>query len=205
MLCLFFITFQLQAQDERDFRSLFSGQEKKATDTIERLRAKFQQASPLYQIDLTEDNRNESVVIEKRDGEDWIHLFDWRQKLVFSEKLDVKGVDSKIYRLRKRRISKSAVVLLLYYYEGFTKYLRTNANARFYLITIQDNDLSKITMTKGPAFWVEYRDKDRTYIRRRYQEYFSDVNQDGSKEFIVKYGKIVDILSYKGEGEWMRL
>ena len=40
-------------QDERNFRSLFSGQEQKAVETIDRLGAKFQQASPLYQIDFT--------------------------------------------------------------------------------------------------------------------------------------------------------
>lgn len=196
--------FCAEAQDERFVRDLFAGDVLRTTDEAEEVKAyHFRVQSPLYQVDLTGDYRNESLVIEKRDGEDWIHIHDYHLKRVFSYRLLATASGSSLYRMRLIQLSEKTRLLLLYFFEGANEYLKKRSTARFYFLTIDGADLGTISVTRGPAFWDELQEgRDRIY-RRRYQMDALDLNQDGTKELVYSYEHIRSVFTYQGSGKWL--
>lgn len=194
------------AQDERFFRKLFSGdllrkEEKKFKGEVD-----FRVASPFYKVDINTDGRVESLVTEKRDGQDWIHVHDFQNKRVFSGELEPMGMNSWLYKVSLRRIASGAKVLILHFYEGETEYLEFRANVRLYFLTIEKDDLSTFSLSKGPVVWDEHESfKGRHYHQRRYEIGLQDFNKDGIKEISVKYHLISWIYFYKSPGKWIEL
>jgi hypothetical protein len=200
-LSLFLLTFSsVQAQDERYFRKLFTG-ELTESGPKEKL-YKWQVSTPLYKLDLNGDKKDESIVVSKKDGEDWIELFDHLGTNFFSGKLQAKGDDSSLFKIQLITLSEKTKVLVLHYYEGITKYKEFNGSGKIYLITFEDNKFDSIQMTEGLSFWIERALINERYFKREYYVEALDLNLDGTKEIRVRFNSIKRVLFYKGKGNW---
>jgi hypothetical protein len=197
----------LQAQDERFLREIFSGDVLKSeADTIESIKkVHFIAPGPLYQIDLTGNDRNESILIEKRDGQDWFHLYSYEMKNVLSYKLTPRAANSVVYRLRMVRLSQNVMGLLIHHYEGLNQYLETHANSRVHMLTIENNDLSTASVSPGPRYWVELQKGRETFSRRKYSIEFVDLDKTGIKELILRYNNINAVYKFMGKGKWIQI
>ena len=92
--------------------------------------------------------------------------------------------------------------MVLYYYEGISKYTEMQSTSRIYLVTIDNNDLKTMKAFKGPSVFEEHKSLKGHYHLRNYQVYLQDLNNDGIKEVIVKYRNVSQVLLYDGDGKW---
>jgi hypothetical protein len=193
------------AQDERYLRGLLSGDLSREYVPEEVRDYHFKSQSPVYQLDLTGDHRNESLIVEKKDGEDWLHIHDYHMNRVSSHRFQAVAGGSKIYRLRLVTLSNQTRLLLIHFYEGVNSYLQTRANARFYFLTIDDGDLKTASVYRGPAYWEEFQE-NRDYIhRRKYNLEFADLTRDGKLEIRVFTNLISYVYHYHGKGRWIEI
>lgn len=195
------------AQDERFLREIFSGDVLKPQNQIvEKLKkVHFQVTGPVYQFDLNSDDRNESVLIEKRDGQDWFHLYSYEMKKILSYKLSPQASGSAVYRLRLVRLSSNVMMLLIHHYEGLNSYLETHANSRVHMLTIENNDLATASVAAGPRYWIELQQGRETFSRRRYNLEFIDLDKTGMKELVLRYNNINAVYKFLGQGQWVQI
>ncbi len=198
LLCI--LSQAIHAQDERFFREMYTGElansQKKPFDY------KIEVSSDKYEIDLNRDNKKDSIQSIKKDGVDFFRINDEYGKTVFEAKLETKGFESKIFRASFKTISKDIDVLLLHFYEGYTKTASFEGSARLYVVTIKKRSLKDITLTTGPYFWTEKEQVAGKYWARRYSVQTDDLNKDGKKEIIVNFNNINKILYYSDKGIW---
>ncbi len=205
MLCAFLLLFftpRVLAQDERLFRELLlnSEQEKLLRDVkpIYRIQAR----SNRHFLDLTEDIRNESLFTSKRDGEDWLEIFDHKGEPLLKESLDTHGPWSRLYKIQVRRLNKISKVMILYFYEGVSRYLEFQGTTRIYFISYDNNNLSSLKIYKGPVIWDEKRSFKDHYHQRVYDISFYDLDGDHTREVTVSYGRMNRVYKYLGKGNW---
>ena len=187
------------AQDERYFREFFGGELKKKAP---KPRVFFKANSPLYEYDLDGDNRNESFVLEKRDGEDWLHVHGRapERKRIFSYRLSALGPKAHIYKISIRNLSSTTRVCIIHYYEGYTKYLEAKGTSRLYFLTMDNLDLKTLSMFRGPIVWEEIRSSKRHYYQRNYDVVLHDFNKDGIKEISVRFNVLSTVFFYEKGG-----
>jgi hypothetical protein len=90
----------------------------------------------------------------------------------------------------------------LYYYEGLSKYTEMQSTSRIYAITIDNDNLKSLTAFKGPSVYEEHKSLKGHYHLRNYQVYLQDLNNDGTKELIVKFRETSQVFIYDGNGKW---
>jgi hypothetical protein len=207
LLTMCVVAEDLAAQDERFLREIFSGDVlARQSEAFEQLKkVHFVATGPLYQFDLTGDHRNESILIEKRDGQDWFHLYNYEMKKILSYKLQARAQGSSVYRLRVVRLSKTALVVLIHHFEGINEYLKTHANSRVHMLTIENNDLTTASVNAGPRYWFEFQDGRETFSRRRYEIELIDLDKNGTRELIVRYNSINSVHKFLGNGRWVEI
>jgi len=166
LILLTLLSLDAMSQDELYFRELYSGDLTRGKEKIKK-KYKWKANTPFYQIDLGGKIWPESIVVEKKDGEDWLHIHDDQKKRIFSFQFDVNGKDSQIYKIFKTKISPKSDVLIIYYYEGNTSYLKFSGTVRLYFLTIDDRKLDSISITKGPIIWEERANLDKKYFQKR--------------------------------------
>lgn len=202
---LFLLSGASRAQDERYFRDLLSGDFLRE-QSPEREAPRYRAFAPLYDLDLTGDNRFERLMFEMRDGLDWISILDYQKNALFRYDLGPTAAGSRVYRIRKIDVNNQVKALILYYYEGANTYLGIHANARAHILTYNPEDLkNSLKAFKGPAFWEEFHDGRDHYRRRRYDLEFSDLNNNGTKEMMLKLDNITRIYQFQENGEWKLL
>ena len=192
------------AQDERLFRELLTGEAAKDQNKVEKVNYKILARSPRYQIDITEDHRPESFYTAKQDGEDWIFLLDHKGNSVYQFRFDPVGPYSRIYKANLRRISKKTKVLILYFYEGATKFFEFRGTARAYFLTIDNNDLNTLAMYKGPLLFDEQKGFKDHYHQRKYELSMIDLDGDGKREIAARYYLITRVYKYLEDGKWYK-
>ncbi|OUR98567.1 hypothetical protein A9Q84_03905 [Halobacteriovorax marinus] len=206
-LCLFIFLFSLSlnclSQDERQFRELFSAELDKDIRKESTKKYHFVAHTPLYKIDLNGDNRKESIFYETKDGESWLHLLAYDEKRIKSFKLEPNGTGARIYKIRVRHLSRDTLSLIVFYYEGLTKYIEVNSTVRLYFLTIDKRDFKQMHFYKGPIFWEEKRTLQGHYHQRPNKLSFIDLNKNGVKELLIKQGNSASVYMYKGLGEWI--
>lgn len=190
------------SQDERYFRELFSG-ELTQSKQVDQKTYKWTANGPFYEIDLGSTNYPESLVVEKKDGEDWFHIHDDKKVRIFSYKLDVNGKDSLIYRISKKTISRNTDLLLIYYYEGNTDFRNFKGSVRLYFLTVDNRDLSTISIFKGPTYWAEREFPGGKYSQKKFGVELIDFNNDGKMEIAVGGRYLSKIYFYKSLGKWV--
>ena len=207
MLCVIVflgLALGVEAQDERFTRKLLSGDLTRLDPPSAESAYSFKARTPYYEIDLNGDNRNESFVVEKKDGEDWFHVFSYEKKKIYSYKLEAGGAGSGLYRISMRKLSSNTTAYILHFFEGVNRSLKFRAQARFYFLTIDKNDLTSLATYKGPAYWEEYKSFQHNHYRqRKYTLTAVDLNKDGIKELSLSYNEIKRIFIYGGRGSWL--
>lgn len=193
----------LFAQDERYFRQIFSGdlpksEERSKPGTLMTV------SGPDYRLDLNRDGVEEILEPQKRDGVDWLEIRNTSQNKIFEAKLFAMGGASTLYKIRLVDLSPKVRALILFLDEGITKGKRFESTARFYVLSFEDNDLSKISLSEGPHYFHEKEGQRDMYWRRDYNVNIHDIDQDGTKEISVEYNHIQRIMKYKGKGSWER-
>ena len=130
-LILALLSLPLHSQDERVVKKMIENIRETNQESPSK-HSFFNAHSPLYKLDINDDGRVESIVLEKKDNEDWIHIHDYKRRRFFSAPFVPKGTRSGVYKINRRVISKDTYVLLIHYYEGYTRYLRLQGTARLY-------------------------------------------------------------------------
>lgn len=205
MLCVlmaFLFTPFTFAQDERLFRELLLNSEKTKNQKVLKKEYRIQARSNRHYLDLTEDHRPESLFTSKRDGEDWLEIFDNQGRSVFKEMLDTHGPWSRLYRIQVRRLNDNSKVILLYFYEGINRYLEFQGTTRLYFVSYEQNKLDTLKLYKGPVIWDEKRGFKDHYHQRRYDVSLYDLDADKTREITVSYGRMNRVYKYLGKGQW---
>ena len=204
VVCALFPYAQIHAQDEQFMRDFFMGQLHKQTQEPQR-DPTYRKASAFYEIDLTRDRRFESLVYEKQDGQDWLHIHDTSGQRVYSYRFETKGPNSRLYKVQMQRLSPLTDVLLLYFFEGEIDSIEFHASSRLYFLTIDHQDLSTISTFKGPSVWDESTQHPNSYWKRKYSIGLKDLSNDLVKEVIVKQGQVSRIFKYIDFSEWIEI
>lgn len=202
-IILLTLSWQAVAQDERFFRQLFSGDLARPSDRVDQKKYSYVIHSPFYQLDINRDAKEENIVFVKKDNEDWLEVLDQEKKKVYSYQFENKGFDSELFKIELKTLSPSTSVLLLYYYEGVSRYIEFQGTSRIYALTIDNNDLGTMKTFKGPSFFDEHKTQRGHYHKRHYQVFLEDFNDDKVKELVVKHQRMSNVFVYKGEGRWM--
>lgn len=200
---MFVVSWSALAQDERYFRQLFSGELIKSNEIVQPKKYSYLIHTPYYALDLNHDKISEHIAFAKKDNEDWIEIFDSEKKKIFSYRFENKGYDSDLYRIELKTLSAKTSILLLYYYEGVSKYINFQGTSRVYAITIDNDELKTMTAFKGPSIFDEQRTFKGHYHKRNYEVYLEDLDKNSIKELIVKHRNTSNVFVYKGEGRWM--
>jgi len=201
-LVLVVMSWRATAQDERYFRQLFSGEINKKQEVVDEKKYSYFVHTPYYALDLNRDGVSEQVVFVKKDNEDWIEILNGEKKKIFGYRFENKGYDSELFRIELKTLSATTTILLLYYYEGVSKYINFQGTSRVYAITIDNNDLTTMAAFKGPSFFDEQKTFKGHYHKRHYQVYLEDLNRDSIKELIIKHRDASTVFLYKGKGRW---
>lgn len=192
-------------QDERYFRQIFSGELVKDEKREDEKKYSYLIHTPYYAIDLNHDGIPENIVFVKKDSEDWIEIFEQRKSekvKILSYRFETKGFDSELFRIEFKKLSPKTYTLLMYYYEGLSRYTEMQGTSRIYVGTIDSDDLSTLSVLKGPSFFEEHRSLKGHYHLRNYQVYLQDLNNDLVKELIIKYRLVSQVFLYDGKGKW---
>jgi hypothetical protein len=203
-LAMFFVFCGIAyAQDERYFRKIFSKDYLGTNlDQQESKITKFIVNGASYHIDLNSDGIEEIIETQKRDGVDWIEIKNSSQSKIFEQKLLAMGSLSHVYKIKLVYISKNVRALIVFLDEGVTVGRRFESTARFFVLSYEDNDLSKMSFHLGPHLFQEKEYQRDSYWRRDYTVNIIDFDNDGNREISVQYNHIQRIMKYKGKGEW---
>ena len=201
-LVLVVMSWRATAQDERYFRQLFSGEINKKQEVVDDKKYSYFVHTPYYALDLNRDGVSEQVVFVKKDNEDWIEILNGEKKKIFGYRFENKGYDSELFRIELKTLSATTSILLLYYYEGVSKYINFQGTSRVYAITIDNNNLTTMAAFKGPSFFDEQKTFKGHYHKRHYQVYLEDLNRDFIKELVIKHREASTVFLYKGKGRW---
>ena len=207
ILVLFLLIFgEVHAQDERYYRKIFSkdylgpNQEQNELGTVQSIvRGAF------YHLDLNDDKIEEIIEPQKRDGVDWLEIRNSSNSKIFEVLLPAMGSLSYLYKIKLVYISKNVRALILFLDEGVTVGRRFESTARFFVLSYENNDLSKISASTGPHFFHEKEYQREVYWRRDYSVNILDFDNDGTREIAVQYNHIQRIMKYKGKGDWETL
>lgn len=204
LILLFFLGLDASAQDELYFRNLFSGELTRKKEKVKKS-YKWRANTPFYQVDLGGKKWPESIVVEKKDGEDWLHIHNDQKKRIYSFQFDVNGKESQVYKITKEKISPTSDILIIYYYEGNAAYLKFSGTVRLYLLTIDNRKLDSISITKGPIIWEERENLDKKYFQKGHLVELIDFNKDKVKEIRVRGKFTKNIYFYRGKGRWQSI
>ncbi|MFW5887754.1 MAG: hypothetical protein ACOCUH_03045 [Bacteriovoracia bacterium] len=202
IFCLCSSTF---SQDERFLRKMFTGSLGENQLQLPLEAADVVVKSPSYQWDLNNDGTNENIIVYKIDGLDWLQVTNHVSEELFLHQFQAYGKDNGLQKIGIYQLSNKTKLLLLHYYEGVTKYITTEGTARLYLLTIDNNNVDTLKMFRGPAFFVERSFFTGVHSVRGYKVIVRDYNEDGVKEVGIRFKTIARILSYKGNGNWVKL
>ena len=193
------------APDERYYRQILTGELPRVNlEGKEEAIGQFNVMGARYRIDLDGDQIEEIIQPQKRDGVDWIEIKNSSETRIFETKLLAMGASSHIYKIRLVQLSPRVKALLIFQDEGVTAGKRFESTGRFYVLSFENNDLSKMSLIEGPHHYHEKEAQREQYWRRDYAVNVYDIDGDGTKEIALQYNHIQRILKYKGRGEWER-
>lgn len=196
--------FNATAQDERYFREIVTGDHVQAKEQ-DLPEADIVSFSKAYELDLTGNHRFERIIFERRDGIDWVTIYNYQKELIFEYQLDTQAAGSRVYKIKMNDVSQSERLLSLYFYEGATDYLNFKANTRLYFLTFKVDDLKQMTAQKGPRIWEEFSDKRGHYHQRAYDVNLVDLNSSQVKEIVVSFRTIRRVYRLNDEMKWVEM
>ncbi len=196
----------LRAQDERYYRQILGGGLPKQDERVEEASVtQFNVSGAAYYFDLNQDKLEEVIRPQKRDGVDWLEISHSSGTKIFEAKLQAMGAESSIYKIKVVNISQTVRAAIIFLDEGYTKGRKFESTARIFVLSFENNDLSKMVLTEGPHHFHEKEAQRDQYWRRDLMVNVYDIDGDGIREITVQYNSIQRIMKYKGNGEWKRI
>jgi hypothetical protein len=183
--------------DELNFRKLFSKKKSDINYSSSNLKYKYLVSSKYYSIDLDNDGIQEYFKPFKKDGEDWFEIYKRSLRVVFKGRLLSLGPNSKIYKIKYITINKNVKSLILFFQMGRSKGFGFHSSTQLYFINIINNDLTAIKIQKGPRISIENMSLSKFYFQRSYPVHFTDLNNDGTKDLLIKYKNISRVYYFK--------
>lgn len=206
ILSLFLITLFCNAQDERLFRDMITGELTKDRQQEAKSTYKYKVRTDRYRVDLDEDGRSESFFVSKKDGEDWIQFFNYADSEIFRYRFDTLGPLSRVFKVNIRKISKTKRACLIYFYEGANSYLEFKGTTRLYVLTFDIKKMNRtITMFKGPNVWLEWKGFKGNYHQRKSEVTLVDFDDDGTREIAVRYNLITRVYRLRSDNHWQEI
>lgn len=195
LIGLLALVFLSHGQDERFFQKIYSRQE--AVENREKGREYIWEAwGKIFRYDLNGDGLPEGLQMVKKDHEDWFYILGNRKRILAQYRLQTKGRESRVYRIKIAEMAKDLKLLTLYFYDGFVESSEFYGTATLYFITFNPSDFNSLKLTKGPAVWLEHETQIR-YRQRDYGVKLKDLDRDGIKEVVVYQGHIRRIFQYR--------
>lgn len=206
LFLLLSLSFTAFAQDERYYRQILNGELPSMGQEIkEPQEHQFNVKGAGYTVDLNDDGIEEVIQPQKRDGVDWIEIKDSSQRKVFESRLLAMGGESVIYKVKLAHISKTTKLLVLFLDEGKSEGRKFESTGRIFLLTFDNNDLSTMSITRGPHHFHEKEGQRDQYWQKDYSVEIRDVDKNGVRDVVVQFNHIQRIMLYKGRGDWDRL
>lgn len=191
------------AQDERTFRKLLTGG--LVSEQLEKVETPvYVYEGTNYRFDLDSNGIDETLQVIKKDGINWLHIYDSSERQLFAGKLWAMGGDSKLYRVKIVDLSPRHRVLVLFLYEGKTESVRFEATARLFFLSLDDKKFASFKLYQGPHYFHEREAIREQYWNKQYSVNIKDFDHDGIKDISVQYNHIQRVYIYKGKGEWRR-
>ena len=194
------------AQDERYLREIFSGMYVPLDKKIDQrpIAYKWRANGAIYQLDLDGDGFKELLIPEMIDGQNWLNIYSPGHLPHGSFHFEAQGANSHIYKIIFRSVATNIKVLLVHFYEGYSQYYQFAGQSRLYIITIVDNKLNEMKITKGPVFYYEVEEQwgKKAYYQREYFLNTYDYNNDGIDEISLKYRTSSYVYHYADNGLW---
>ena len=110
-----------------------------------------------------------------------------------------------VAKVSLRKLSRDERILLVYHYEGVSKYLKLQGTSRLYFLTWNQKQRESFSIFKGPVIWNEMRDTQDNYIQRKRNLQVLDLDHNGLKDVVLKYGRTSRTFGYFGQGRWVKL
>lgn len=203
---LLFLCNNLFAQDERFYRKIFTKKSHQSTElqsALENDEFKKIVSSSIYKIDLNRDGLEEGIILQKKDGNDYIKIIGQMGEQWLNYRLDTTGEHSKVYKISLKTLTPQSDVLIVHFYQGATQSTTFEATAKLYFISIDNRDLKTIKVFKGPHYWHE-KEVGYKYWNRYYNINVFDYNKDGRNEISINFNKIARVYFYLGNGQWIK-
>jgi hypothetical protein len=195
----------LKAFDERLFRYQLKKDAWKEEKQTFKSKYKWSVSSALYELDINQDSYKEYLQYSKRDGEDWFIIRNFEKKTIFKTKLDTFGSQSRVYKVNYYKIGKDIWLLIIFHYQGMTKFRDFYGASKLYFITLEGHDYRNIYLKEGPSIWEEKELFPHWYYQRKYDVAVRDMDGDEIRDVDVFFRDIHTIFSYKKQGKWMQL
>jgi hypothetical protein len=202
ILLMSFLGLQGFAQDERFIRKELVNNAKKTKFFEKEGKFKWNLPSKFYQLDLNSDGFVENIQFQKRDGTDYICIYQDDFNKVFEAPLKTWIGGGRPYKLRLVNLSKEVRALIIFYYEGHMDFARLKSTSRLYVLTIDKGNLKEMFLHRGPAIIDEQKTLSEHYHLRKYQVKVIDFNGDGQKGIGIFYGNLSRVMEYLGGGRW---
>ena len=187
------LAFSSYGQDERLFRKLFNQQSR---DEAQEKTYTWEAWGKVFSYDLDGDGALEGLQMVKRDQEDWFYIRNRQGRVLGKYRLQTKGRESGVYRIKINKIGDDLKLLGLYFYDGFTESSEFYGTASLYFLTYRPSQLgSSMVFTQGPSVWLENKTRIR-YLQRNYGVVLQDLNRDGIKEVVVHKGHTKRVFQY---------
>jgi len=197
-----------KAQDERFFRKMLSGELTREQGEEKTTFHHWKVRTPKYEIDIDGDFRNEKLAFTKFDGQDWLFLYSYDDKVLYKYRFDAKGAGSSVYKVRMTELKKGVKALIFYFFEGGIQHVEYQGTSRLFFLSVEKNpETNKMlfSMTKGPYFFEEFKSREGHYHRRHSKISIMDFDGDGFRDIAVRYYLITRVYTYKGNGRWERV
>jgi len=156
LLIMLFLSARAMSQDERYFRQIFNGDVLQAPNTGIEKKYSYFIHTPFYALDINHDQIPEEILFVKKESEDWIEIYSYdlgEKKKILAYRFETKGYESELYRIEYKRLSAKTSILILYYFEGVSRYIELQSTSRIYAITIDNDDLKTLNVFKGPSLF----------------------------------------------------
>lgn len=205
---MFFLALKSYTQDERFFREMFTGNlkvDKIKAESVLKNSYVWNIEGRTYRVDLNGDKNYEGIRSLKKDGRDFIGIYNHRGDLIFEGGFNPQGKNARVYKVSIHDVNPDITVLLFYYYEGFNKYTEMLSTGRIYIASIYKNNLLDIKFFPGPRFWEEFQSFKGHYHQRKYEVIVNDFDGDNIEDIMVRYGHSSTIMKYIGKNTWTEL
>lgn len=147
---------------------------------------KIRRESKSYLLDINNDNKKETIKIVFEDAHYVFNIYSNQYKLLHSQKIRVKNLDSGIDRFFVEDLGEGLFTIVIFLREGVYRTDETLLTRRIDLLTFEPKPLKDFFYFKGPVVTVYKKDWQEHIFELKSNVYFSDKGPYKRKSLIIK-------------------